>query len=575
MAVQKFIQNDNNLAIAYYRFSSDSQSDASIDQQRLEAHRFAEQHGYTICREYEDYARTGTDTDRPGYMQMFREIERVKPSVLILWKIDRLNRNAADFLVARRRLMDAGIKLKFVADANIENRETELMVLAMRAAEAENYSANMSENISRGQRDIAEKCLYAGYKILGYRAEPAPEHGKHRKRYAIDPATAPIVQRIYREYADGVPMAEICKALNGEGLRTSTGGPFNINGMRKILTNPAYIGVYRYKGAEKPGGIPAIIDEELYKKAQSRLAQNKRDGSRRANELKHEAIGDAPAPRYWLTGKLFCGHCGDTMQGVSGTSKTRATKHYYYYCKSQRRKLCRKKPIKKAVLEGAVIHLFYTFVQDENIFSALAADITAKLRREREQDSGKLEMLLAAKKDVDRKLNNLVNALMNGIFSETTQAALQELEARKKALSDEIELEERMQTVSDDEAGALRLLETYRYADFDDPVIRDYFLENYVEAIYVYDDKIVTTFFYGSDKRSLAWSIVNEAVETDAAGGSTASSRRPPKTGAKRRLRLSKKPCRAFPTGGNVREIFLNFAKFRKISLLFCSAHGP
>ena len=84
MALRKFIQNDNSLAFAYYRFSSDAQSDASIDQQREAAHKFAAENGITIVREYSDYAKSGTNTDRPGYQLMFSELDIVKPAFLII-----------------------------------------------------------------------------------------------------------------------------------------------------------------------------------------------------------------------------------------------------------------------------------------------------------------------------------------------------------------------------------------------------------------------------------------------------------------------------------------------------------
>ena len=68
--------------------------------------------------------------------------------------------------------------------------------------------------------------------------------------------------------------------------------------------------------------MPQIVDEELFDRAQRRLAENKRNGSR-----KRASVQVQDAPRYWLTGKLYCGECGGSMQGVSGTSKTGA-KHY-------------------------------------------------------------------------------------------------------------------------------------------------------------------------------------------------------------------------------------------------------
>ena len=80
--------------------------------------------------------------------------------------------------------------------------------------------------------------------------------------------------------------------------------------------------------------MPVLVDEATFDRAQRRFAENKRKGSQRAH-----GMDDAEAPRYWLTGKLYCGECGSTMQGVSGTSKTGRT-YYYYYCSAQRRKEC-------------------------------------------------------------------------------------------------------------------------------------------------------------------------------------------------------------------------------------------
>lgn len=67
---KKFAPNDNNLAIAYYHFSSHSQNDASIDQQRDLAHEWADAHGFKIVQEYEDAAISGTTDARPGFQQM-------------------------------------------------------------------------------------------------------------------------------------------------------------------------------------------------------------------------------------------------------------------------------------------------------------------------------------------------------------------------------------------------------------------------------------------------------------------------------------------------------------------------
>ena len=82
--------------------------------------------------------------------------------------------------------------------------------------------------------------------------------------YHIDPETAPIVQEIFSRYADGEPAEKIAASLNERGLRTRTGKPFVKNSFFQIFRNRRYIGEYRYKDIVTPGGIPAIVDQDLF-----------------------------------------------------------------------------------------------------------------------------------------------------------------------------------------------------------------------------------------------------------------------------------------------------------------------
>ena len=94
MAKQKrFIPNNNNLAIAYYRYSSHAQNETSIDQQRDAAQKYADAHGLKIVKEYADEALSGTSDDRPQFQLMISEVARMKPAALIVWKTDRIARN--------------------------------------------------------------------------------------------------------------------------------------------------------------------------------------------------------------------------------------------------------------------------------------------------------------------------------------------------------------------------------------------------------------------------------------------------------------------------------------------------
>jgi site-specific DNA recombinase len=115
--------------------------------------------------------------------------------------------------------------------------------------------------------------------------------------------------------------------------------------MNKMFKNRAYVGEYHHGGITVEGGMSQIVDAETFDRAQGRLAENKRNGARhKAGAQEQDAL------RYWLTGKLYCGECGGSMQGMSGTSKT--GKKYYYACKEQRAKRCARKPVCKEVGRG-------------------------------------------------------------------------------------------------------------------------------------------------------------------------------------------------------------------------------
>ena len=89
--------NDNNRAIAYYRYSSAGQNDASIEQQKNVAEKFAREKGLIIIKEYQDAAMSGLDDDRPGFQSMLSEIKSLNVNSLILWKTDRLSRDTCNY----------------------------------------------------------------------------------------------------------------------------------------------------------------------------------------------------------------------------------------------------------------------------------------------------------------------------------------------------------------------------------------------------------------------------------------------------------------------------------------------
>ena len=500
MARKKTKLNDNNLAIAYYRYSSHSQNEASIEQQRELAHEWADAHGLKIVREYEDAAISGTKEDRPGFQLMLSEVAKIRPNTLIAWKTDRLGRDKYVLAMAKKTIRDAGCEIHLLAE-NIPTDTAEgILIEGLMEALAEYYSRNLSVHIQRGMDFNAEHANFNGHKVFGFKTEKVDR----KRKYVIDPDTAPFVQLMFAKYAEGEPMQSICDEFNEAGLRTSRGNPFGVKTMHRMLKNRAYIGEYRHGEFVVPGGMPALVDEETFDRAQKRLAENKRKGSQRARGMDEDG-----APRYWLTGKLYCGECGETMQGVSGTSKTGRT-YYYYYCSAQRKKLCTKKKVKKDWIEDLVTDVLRYIIDDSENLMSLAVD-AAVYYKEHYKETGYLEGLEAKRKEVEKGIANLMKAIEGGALSDTLIERLNQLEAQKASLNDAIQAENVKVSLCEDEHSIKAYFEKFLHADFDNPETRDKILEYFVDKIYLYDEKLVVTSWYSEDKTEITWDMLKGA----------------------------------------------------------------
>lgn len=496
---KKFVQNDNNLAIAYYRFSSHSQNEASIDQQRDQAQAFAKAHGYNIVKEYKDAAISGTTSDRPQYQLMLSEVGKIRPAVIILWKTDRLGRDRFELADAKRRIRDAGCRICLVAEPTPDDSPESVLMETMMEGMAEFYSRQLSVNIRRGMTYNAEHALYNGHKVWGYGVDD-------EKHYVVDDSVAPFVLDMFTRYADGETMQSICDDFNAKRLRTTRGAPFSVKTMDKMLKNRAYIGEYHHSGITVEGGMPQIVDEELFDRAQRKLAENKRNGSRRRASALEQG-----APRYWLTGKLYCGECGGTMQGVSGTSMT-GVKHYYYYCKEQREKKCTKKPVRKEWMEDAVTGVLKGLLDDSENLASIAVDAAAYYE-DNYKSTEYLSSLEQQRKDIEKGLANFVKAIEAGIFNEATQRRMAELEQQRNALTEAIEAENVRQTLFEDEHSIKAYFDRFLHVDFDNAEVRDSVLEYFVDKIYLHEDRLVVTSWYSEDNREVPMEVLNEETE--------------------------------------------------------------
>lgn len=499
--MKAFQRNPGNTAFCYYRYSSDAQRDVSIDQQRQAAHEYAEKHGYIIPQdcEFEDRGITGTTTERPGLQRMLYEAKHKRPSYLILWKLDRLSREVHDSFIIDAQLREVGVQIVTVAEVLPEDEGLRYAIQGLYASMAHSFIVNHRSNVMRGLNFNAENALYNGRKLLGYIGEP-------NKKYEIDPETAPIVQKIFTDYAEGKPLKKIADELNASGIRSVQGNEFVVNSLANILRNRAYIGEYRWGEHVIPGGMPQIISIELFDAASKKMEKNKRGGRGAARKLKPEEVD------FWLTGHVYCGECGAPLHGISGTSKSGSI-YYYYTCLNRKKKVCKMGNQPKEKIETIVRYTLDRMLEDSTLRLYIAKLCFDYYEDSKSDDKGAyLKSLKNKLKDVEGKLKNFAKAISEGIFNETTQQAMSELENQKHLLKEQIDAEELQEKYDIKLDDIVKYFEGF-VGNLDDKRIREYVLDIFVDKIYVYKEEIVITFHFTDDKQELSYEDTLEMIE--------------------------------------------------------------
>ncbi len=494
---------EGDLAAVYARYSSHSQGEQSIEGQLAEAKKYAEAHGYTIVHEYVDRAKSGRTDNREEFQRMLKDTTKKQFSVIILWKVDRFGRNREEIAINKMKCRKNGVRVEYVAEKIPDTPEGVILESVLEGF-AEYYSLQLSQNIRRGIAESAEKCqVTGGNRPLGYKTGPD-------KKFVIDEDTAPTVRMIFTMYADGATVTEIVKALNEKGLRTLRGTPFTKNSLHTILKNEKYRGVYNSHGRYIEGGVPRIIEDDVFYKVQEMLKVNKRAPA------KTWARAD-----YILTEKLFCGKCGALMFGESGTSRTGA-KHNYYICSNKKRfRSCDKKAVRQADIEDLVIKATCNLLADTELLDFIIEN-TWQYYLDQDNSQEELRNLTRQLEQTDFAIKNLIRAMEAGIFTEETKARMDELTTQKAELKASIADRELAKGFHLKKEHIAFYLNDLRKADHGDRELQKRLIQTFVNAVFVYDDCLKLSFNFSGDKSTVTLKML-EAVEAGEVFGRYAS----------------------------------------------------
>lgn len=482
-------------AVIYARYSSDNQREESIEGQLRECMEFAEKSGITIIGNYIDRALSAKTDNRPEFQKMIKDSYRKVFDSVIVWKVDRFARNRYDSAYYKNILKKNGVKV-ISAKEHIGEGSEGIILEAMLEGYAEYYSVELAEKINRGLTENALKGKLNGGGIpMGYRLTK-------EKSLEIDEETAPYVLETFTRYADGEKMTAIVKDFNRRGIKSKYGNGMTLNIVHHMLKNRKYIGEYRFRDIVHPNAFPAIVSEELFNRVQEKMDKNKKAPAR------HKADDD-----YILTPKLRCGKCGAIMFGESGTSRT-GTVHRYYKCASAKRKRgCDKKTVRKEWIEDIVVNYTMKKIMDDELVDYLAERILYLLS----QENTRIPELKAKLKEVNGYIDNLLNAIQQGLFNSSAKQRLDELESEKSEIETAIYTEqlERPELTKDH---IVYFITKFRDININDTESRKRLIDGFVNVIYLYDDKLIITFNYKDGTKEISFEELEKEMCSDIKG---------------------------------------------------------
>ena len=476
-------------AVIYARYSSDNQREESIEGQIRECTAYAEKNDITIVKHYIDRAISAKTDNRPQFQQMIKDSDKKLFDIVLVWKLDRFARNRYDSARYKTQLKKNGVKLMSATEIISEGPEG-IILESVLEGYAEYYSADLAEKVVRGQTEnILKGRCNGGRGTFGYTLDS-------ERKFHIDPLASPFVLESFTKYRDGLTMKEIRDWLNENGIKNPVGGEFTYNSVEHMLKNRRYIGELKFRDVVVPDAIPPIVPLELFDDVQEKIAKNKKAPARRKAE-----------DDYLLTTKLHCGCCGALMFGESGTSRTGEVHRYYKCATAKKKKGCKKKTVRKQWLEDLVVNQTMQLVRDD----AAMESIIAKVMELQDRENTNLPLYEKQLRDAESGIQNMLNAIQAGILTSSTKERLEQLEETKRELEARIAEEKLAKPKVTEEFIRFWLLR-FRKLDMSLKDQRQALVDTFINAIYLYDDKVLITFNYKEGTQTVTFGEATEVA---------------------------------------------------------------
>ena len=398
----------------YTRVSTAMQVDGySLDAQKSRMKAYAEFNDYEIVGEYEDAGKSGKSIEgRTDFNRMMEDIKTGKDDVsfVLVFKLSRFGRNAADVLSTLQTMQDFGVNLVCVEDGIDSFKDAGKLMISVLSAVAEIERDNIRVQTMEGRIQKAREGRWnGGFAPYGYTLIDG--------RLEVNEEEAVAIRTIFDLYVNtDMGSTAIAKYLENHGIhkiaRQNGKNPlFDAALIRRILNNPVYNGKIAYgrRITEKVHGTrneyrqveqddfllvdglhEALVPNDVWEAAQIKLVSQAKK-YKRVNQGKDEKV-------HLLSGIVKCPICGVGMYGNKSIKrKADGTKYkdfFYYGCKHRQmiygHKCDFKKQINEELLDDAVAEIITKLVSNPKFASMMQKKINMEV------DTSALEQEIAA-----------------------------------------------------------------------------------------------------------------------------------------------------------------------------------
>lgn len=510
-------------AYSYIRVSTAMQVEGfSVEAQRNKILKYAKDNGMVVVREYSDLGVSGKNIEkRPCFKQMLNDISNNKDGIdfILVFKLSRFGRNAADVVSSLQYIQDYGVNLVCIDDSIDSSKDSGKLMISVLSAVAEIERENINVQTMAGRKQKAlEGGWNGGFAPYGYTL-------KEGKLY-IEEDEAETIRTIFDMYVnEDFGAVGIANRLNALGVKKKVRhngklDTFSAHFIKKVIDNPVYKGYIAFgrRKTEKidgkrneyhvvkeanenniivsKGEHKAIIPEEFWERAhQKRMATG---GKKEKLEKEHE---------YILSGLISCPYCGKHMYGVPSRKRKKNGEMAVYYayacrqnnnatghiCPQPRQYSC--KVIDDQVARIVIWQLNRTEVLDEMTKQAYREFDVEKLKKEIKESKDKIRNLDKKKVLIDKSIDELdfesvaYEMMFKDLIKKTEEIISKKLEYERIIKENEQKIEnvkEREKQWNDSFNFLIRLLNNYGdYTDYEKKKL----MQRLVKNIEIYPEK--------------------------------------------------------------------------------------